>query len=74
MKAATRRLVLVLAIALLALALWSSFIVYPFRVFVVFLHEISHGIAAVLTWRLFATHQPSGDVGARTFAVPDSRG
>lgn len=49
MKAATRRLVLTLAIALMTLALWSSFIVYPFRVFVVFLHEVSHGIAAVLT-------------------------
>jgi peptidase M50B-like protein len=49
LKAATRRLVLILAIALATLALWRSFIVYPFRVFVVFLHEVSHGIAAVLT-------------------------
>ena len=32
-----------------ALALWDSFVVYPFRIFVVFLHEISHGLAAVLT-------------------------
>jgi len=31
------------------LALWNSFVVYPFRIFVVFLHEISHGLAAVLT-------------------------
>jgi hypothetical protein len=31
------------------LALWDTAVVYPFRVFVVFLHEISHGIAAVLT-------------------------
>ena len=31
------------------LVLWDSFVVYPFRIFVVFLHEISHGIAAVLT-------------------------
>jgi hypothetical protein len=31
------------------LALWDSFVVYPFRLFVVFLHEISHGIAAVVT-------------------------
>jgi len=29
--------------------LWDTFLVYPFRVFVVFLHEISHGLAAVLT-------------------------
>jgi hypothetical protein len=32
-----------------ALALWNTFLVYPFRIFVVFLHEVSHGIAAVLT-------------------------
>src|SRR5438128_2639447 len=35
---------------------------------------IAYGLAALLTWRLFATHEPSGDVGARTLAVPDSRG
>ncbi len=44
-----RRLALPLVVALAALALWNTFVVYPFRVFVVFLHEISHGIAALLT-------------------------
>jgi len=29
--------------------LWESVLVYPLKVFVVFLHEISHGIAAVST-------------------------
>jgi hypothetical protein len=29
--------------------LWDTVVAYPFRVFVVFLHEISHGLAAVLT-------------------------
>ena len=33
----------------MALALWNTFLVYPFRIFVVFLHEVSHGLAAVLT-------------------------
>jgi len=46
---AVRRLALPLAVALAALALWNTFVVYPFPVFVVFLHEISHGIAALLT-------------------------
>jgi hypothetical protein len=32
-----------------SLLLWDTFAVYPFRVFVVFLHEISHGLAAVAT-------------------------
>ena len=44
-----RRLLLPLGIALVALALWDTFLVYPFRLFVVFLHEISHGLAAVFT-------------------------
>src|SRR6266568_1272516 len=44
-----RRLALPLAVALAALAIWDTFVVYPFRVFVVFLHEISHGIAALVT-------------------------
>jgi predicted MFS family arabinose efflux permease len=35
---------------------------------------VAYGLAALLTWRLFATHEPSGDVGVRTLAVPDSRG
>ena len=47
--AAPRRLLLPLGIALAALALWDTFLVYPFRLFVVFLHEISHGLAAVFT-------------------------
>jgi len=44
-----RRLVLPLGLAVLALLLWDTFAVCPFRLFVVFLHEISHGLAAVLT-------------------------
>jgi hypothetical protein len=48
-KRPPRRLVLPLALAAAALALWGTFVVYPFRLFVVFLHEISHGLAAVAT-------------------------
>jgi hypothetical protein len=44
-----RRLVLPLALAGAALLLWDTFVVYPFRLFVVFLHEISHGLAAIAT-------------------------
>lgn len=49
MRAPPRRLLLPLGLGLLALLLWDTFVVYPFRLFVVFLHEISHGLAAVLT-------------------------
>ena len=49
MKKPPRRLWLPLALGLAALLLWNTFVAYPFRIFVVFLHEISHGLAAVLT-------------------------
>ena len=49
MKAPPRRLVLPLALAAAAMVFWGTFVVYPFRLFVVFLHEISHGLAAVAT-------------------------
>ena len=49
MKTPPRRLVLPLALAGVLLLLWDTFVVYPFRLFVVFLHEVSHGLAAVAT-------------------------
>ncbi len=49
MKAPRRRLVLPLLLGFAFVVLFDSPFVYPFRLFVVFLHEISHGVAAVLT-------------------------
>jgi hypothetical protein len=48
-KRPPRRLWLPLVLGLAAILGWNTFVAYPFRVFVVFLHEISHGLAAVLT-------------------------
>jgi hypothetical protein len=48
-KPLPRRLWLPLLLGLGAILAWNTFVAYPFRVFVVFLHEISHGLAAVLT-------------------------
>jgi hypothetical protein len=36
-------------IAILIYALWSTPVIYPLRIMIVFLHEVSHGLAAVLT-------------------------
>ena len=36
-------------ISLLTILLWKSIIIYPVKIFVVILHEISHGFAALLT-------------------------
>ena len=35
--------------AVVVYALWNTPIVYPLKIFVVFLHEVSHGLAAILT-------------------------
>ncbi len=43
------RLVAPLVAAVVLLAAWDSLFVWPLRLFVVLLHEVSHGLAAVLT-------------------------
>jgi hypothetical protein len=45
----TRDLLLPVAIAIVALLLWNTPVVYPLKIFVVFLHELSHGLAAIVT-------------------------
>ncbi len=48
-KGAAKRLLLPLLLAVAVYLLWSTVVVWPLRVFVVLLHEVSHGLAAVLT-------------------------
>lgn len=48
-RLSTRGLWLPVGAALLALLLWDTPVVWPLRIFVVFLHELSHGLAAVAT-------------------------
>ncbi|MFC1669024.1 M50 family metallopeptidase [Spirochaetota bacterium] len=42
-------LISLLVICLLIILFWNTIVVYPIKIFVVLLHEISHGIAAVIT-------------------------
>ena len=44
-----RQLALPFLFAIVLLLLWNTFLVYPFKIFVVFLHELSHGLAAIMT-------------------------
>src|SRR5574340_141594 len=44
-----RRLVLPLMLGVLFVVFFDTPAVYPFRLFVVLLHEVSHGLAAILT-------------------------
>lgn len=48
-KGGAKRLVVPLLLAVFLYALWSTVVVWPLRVFVVLLHEVSHGLAAVAT-------------------------
>lgn len=38
-----------IALFLLSLVMWDSVLVFPFKILTVFFHELSHGIAAVVT-------------------------
>ena len=48
-KGGLRRLLVPLGLAVAVYAFWSTVFVWPLRVFVVLLHEVSHGLAAALT-------------------------
>ncbi len=41
--------VLIVTVILISLLFWNSLVIYPIKLFVVLLHEISHGLAAILT-------------------------
>ncbi len=42
-------ILILFSIAIIALVLWDTFIVFPIKLLVVFLHEASHATAAILT-------------------------
>lgn len=48
-RGSLRPLLLPALLAVLAYVFWNTILVYPLKVFVVFLHEVSHGLAAVAT-------------------------
>lgn len=48
-KNGLKRLLVPLLLALVVYLFWTTIFVWPLRLFVVLLHEVSHGLAAVLT-------------------------
>jgi hypothetical protein len=48
-KRAARKLVAPLLVAVVALVFWDTVALYPLRIFVVLLHEVSHGLVAIIT-------------------------
>ncbi|MCS6859755.1 MAG: M50 family metallopeptidase [Abditibacteriales bacterium] len=47
--------------------LWDTVVIYPIKVFVVFFHEISHGLAAVLTGGGIQNIQVNSDLSGVTY-------
>ena len=47
----------------IAIIFWHSYLIYPIKVFVVILHEFSHGLAAVLTGGSIVKIEISQQVG-----------
>lgn len=45
----SKTLLIVIAMVVLAIAFWDSPLIFPIKAFVVLLHELSHGLAAVVT-------------------------
>jgi len=44
-----KQFIILLILSIVAIIFWDTIVVYPIKLFVVFLHELSHGIAAVIT-------------------------
>ena len=42
-------LIILITIIIVSIILWETYVIYPIKIMVVLLHEISHGIAAILT-------------------------
>jgi hypothetical protein len=43
------RLVVIIALLVLSIVFWNSIVLYPVKLFVVLLHELSHALTAVVT-------------------------
>src|SRR3954466_10077092 len=72
-----RRLLLAVLAAVVVFVLWNipqlDFILYPFRLFVSYVHESGHGTAAILTGGRFEALQIFSDGSGQALTVGGSR-
>ncbi len=55
MKYSTKKILTLVIMTIVALVLWFTPVLYPFKILVVFIHEICHALAAIITaWDLNA--------------------
>jgi hypothetical protein len=64
---------ILLVMFVVAVIFWHSFLIYPIKLFVVILHEFSHGIAAVLTGGSIVKIEINQQVGGVCYTMGGSR-
>ncbi|MBF0298769.1 MAG: M50 family metallopeptidase [Oligoflexia bacterium] len=69
----TKQLFLLFIFFTLAVTLWNSFILYPIKLFVVLLHELSHGLVVVLLGGKIESIQINSQMGGHiAYLMPSS--
>ncbi len=53
--------------------LWNTVVMYPLKIFVVFMHEISHGLAGVVTGGRFGEFQVNPQQGGHAYTYGGSK-
>jgi hypothetical protein len=56
---------IIIAIALFSILIWDTVIIYPVKLFVVLIHEFSHGIAAFLSGGKIVSIEVNSNIGGR---------
>lgn len=69
-----RHMTVLLVMFLTTMFLWNSAIIHPFKVFVVMAHELSHGLAAILTGGRIERIQIDPNLGGVCYTVGGIRG
>jgi len=73
LSASQKQLLILLGFLVVALALWNTFLLYPIKLFVVMLHEMSHGLMAELFGGDIVNIQIDYRIGGYCrYTVPDS--
>ena len=68
-----KRYIALLLIFIAIVFLWNTQLVYPLKIFVVFMHEVSHGLAAIATGGRIIELQVNPDQGGHALTQGGSR-
>jgi hypothetical protein len=68
-----KRYIALLLIFIAIVLLWNTVVIYPLKIFVVFMHEISHGLAGVVTGGKFGEFQVNPQQGGHAYTYGGSK-